>query len=338
MPRAGIAGGLILCSLIPDFPMTQANQQITAITAADEVSPLGRWDALASQIAIAQQNAPLKSFDYRNKAGNKAARSWIRELRKIKASIEKARKEAKAVHLERGKAVDEQAKLLEGAIMGLIEPHQSAIDEIEAEEQARIDGHRAVLDQMAALAEGITSSAEAQARLAELRSVDVSGLEEFTAEAQQRQQAIADWLTNRAAELQQWENQQAEIKRLQDEAAARDDAARIEAAQRQAVEEVEQREREALAAAELAKQGQEQAEQRAREAQEQAAAAQAAEVARLAAEAERERQAAEAQEQRRDAFRAELLALLSSSNPQLVADALVAGTFHRAVAIDWSRV
>jgi hypothetical protein len=113
---------------------TTKNQ--SAITTADtETSVLSRWEALASDIAIATEDSGLQEFDYRDAVGNKLARSWMAHLRKLKGRIERARKEAKAIHLQRGKAVDETARTLEGAVLGLIEPHEKAIEAIEAEER-----------------------------------------------------------------------------------------------------------------------------------------------------------------------------------------------------------
>ena len=105
-----------------------------AIVPSGETTAISRWEALAFRIAEAEEKAPAKQFDYRDEWDNKAARSWVHELRGIKGLIERARKDAKAVHLERGKAVDENAKLLEAAVQGLIEPHETAIKAIEAEE------------------------------------------------------------------------------------------------------------------------------------------------------------------------------------------------------------
>ncbi len=48
---------------------------------------ISRWEALALRIAEAEGKAPTKRFDYRDKWENKAARSWVNELRGIKGSM-----------------------------------------------------------------------------------------------------------------------------------------------------------------------------------------------------------------------------------------------------------
>ena len=131
---------------------TTAKNQSAIATADTETSALSQWEALASDIAIATEESGFKEFDYRDAVGNKQARSWMAQLRKLKGRIERARKAAKAVHLERGRAVDEAARTLEGAVLGLIEPHEQAIEAIEAEERARVEVHRATLERISRLA------------------------------------------------------------------------------------------------------------------------------------------------------------------------------------------
>jgi colicin import membrane protein len=343
----------------------------TAIVATPELTPLDRFEALALRIASAEQEAFVKQFDYRDKYDNKRARSWIYELRQIKGSIERARKEAKAVHLERGRAVDEQAKLLEASVQGLIEPHQSAIDEIEAEEQARIDGHKAVLERIAALVEGVTTSEEAQARLTELQAIDTTTLEEFAAAGANRQAEIGSRLQLAHEILLAQERERAELEALRAEKAAREEAERIERIRQEAIEaerraaaeaaqraeaerqareaaeaerrareaaEAERRQQEALAAAELARQAQELAERREREALAAAEAARQAEVDRQAAEALRQQQAEEARAQRLESFRGELKAAMKGRTAAAVIEAIIAGSLHPAIAVDWSKV
>ena len=344
---------------------------VTAITVAPGLTALDRFEALALRIGAAEEESAQKRFDYRDKWGNKEARSWIYNLRQIKGSIERARKEAKAVHLERGKAVDDQAKLLEAAVQGLIEPHQSAIDQIEAEEQARIDAHKAVLEYIAALAEGVTTSAEAAERMGLLADIDPTTLEEFSAAGANRYAEATERLQELRNTLLQQEEERAELEALRAEKAAREAAERderirqeaIEAERRQAAEaaqraeaerharetaeaerrareaaEAERRQAEAIAAAEAARQAQERAEQREREALAAAEAVRQAEADRQAAEARRQQQAEEARAQRLEAFRAELKAAMKGRTASAVIEAIIAGSLHPAVAVDWSKV
>jgi hypothetical protein len=340
---------------------TEAASQ-AAIVPAAEAQAISRWEAIACDIAIAEEAAATKRFDYRDSWDNKQARSYVHGLRLLKGKIERARKDAKAVHLERGKAVDENAKLLEASVQGLIEPHETAIKAIEAEEEARIEAHRAVLDRIAALVEGVETAPDALARLEELRAIDTTTLEEFSeaganrsAEALERLQTLFDTLAAQEAE-------RLELEALRADKAAREEAERIAQIQREAVEaerlrlegeterkrlEAEQQarqEREAAAAreaqaqaqVEAARLAQEAAERRAQEAseREQVRAKQEAEAA------EQLRQAAaraeEARQQRRDAFVAALTATLTTMDPGTAAAAIANGELHPAVQVDWS--
>lgn len=184
------------------------------IVQEQESSILSRWEAIAIDISNATQESGEKIFDYRDKRGEKAARSWIAQLRKIKASVERARKEAKAVHLERGRKVDETAKLLTAAVQGLIDPHEAEIKLIEEEEKARVDAHKAVLARIEALADGIETSQEASLRLEELEAIDVSCLEEFSAAGQNRKAENALKIQELGESLLKREAEQAELRVL----------------------------------------------------------------------------------------------------------------------------
>ena len=336
-----------------------------AIVPVGETTAISRWEALACRIATAEEQALTKKFNYRDKWDDKAARSWIRELRSIKGGIEACRKEAKAVHLERGRAVDESAKLLEAAVQGLIEPHETAIKAIEAEEQARIDAHRAVIDRIAALVDAATAEGEAgiidvDTRLAELAAIDTSALQEFAQAGLNRQAEAIEQLGLLRDKLEAQEAQRIELEALRAQAAAREDADRIaravradwlareQEAERQRLEVQEQarkdreaaaaREAQALAQVEIARRAQEDAERLAREAaeREEARAKQEAEAA------EQLRQAAakakEARQQRQDSFVATLIQIFIATDLTAAACAIADGTLHPAVKVDWALV
>ena len=335
-----------------------------AIVPAGETTAISRWEAIAHDIAIAGEKAPTQVFDYRDKWDNKQARSWVHELRQLKGKIERARKDAKAVHLQRGKTVDETAKTLEAAVQGMIEPHETAIKALEAEEQARVDAHRAVLDQIAALADGGETVTDVDARLAELAAIDTSTLEEFAQAGLNRQAEAIERLELLRDTLEVQEAQRIELEALRAEKAAREDAERIAQIQREAVEadrlareveaerqrlEIERqqaakereaaaREAQALAQVEAARQAQAQAEARAE-------AAAAREQDRLKveqqAQAHQEQMAAQAEQdrkERRDGFEQALIDLLITMGPADAARAIADGTLHPAVKVDWALV
>jgi hypothetical protein len=340
-----------------------------AIVPAGETTAISRWEAIACDIAIASETAATKVFDYRDKVGNKLARSWIRQLQVLNGAIEVCRVDAKAVHLERGRNVDETARTLKAAVAGMIEPHQAAIKAIEAEEQARIDAHRAVLDRIAALADAAPAEGEAgiihvDARLAELAAIDTSALQEFAQAGLNRQAEAIEQLGLLRDKLVAQEAQRIELEALRAQAAAREDADRIARLQQEAVEsdrlareaETERqrlaaeeqarkereaiavREAQALAQVEAARLAQEEAERRAKEAvaREEARFKQQAEME--AALREAAARAAAAQQQCRDAFVAALTATLTTMGPADAARAIADGTLHPAVKVDWSLV
>jgi len=335
-----------------------------AIVPAAEAQAISRWEAIACDIAIAEGKAPGKVFDYDDQWDNKQARSWVYELRQLKGKIERARKDAKAVHLQRGKTVDETAKTLEAAVQGLIEPHETAIKAIEAKEEARIETHRAVLDRIAALTEGVETVSEAYDRIKELGTIDPTTLEEFSeaganrcAEALERLQTLHDTLAAQEAERLELEALRAEkaareeaerIARLQQEAVEADRLARETEAERQRLEAQQQankereaaaaREAQTLAQVEAARRAQEEAERRAEEAavREEARVKQQAEMEAGLREAAA--RAEEAKQQRREAFVAALTATLTTMDPGTAAAAIADGELHLAVQVDWSRI
>ena len=297
----------------------------TAIVPVEEqeTTVLSRWDALAAEIAIASQQADGRSFDYHDQWGNMEARSYVAGLRRLKGKIERARKDAKAVHLERGRAVDATAKTLEAAVQGLIEPHEDALNAIAAAEEFRIAQHRMVLERITTLGDRLaaTTSAQAEQRLAELATIDTLALEEFTTAGANRLAEAIDGMEAHLADLQQREAEQAELEAFRAEKAARDEAERLERIRQEAIAEeraraereqeaerlrIEQERRDqqiaaeraqadAAAAVEAARLAQEQAEARAAE-----AAAQAERLQAEAAEREQQRRAAEAAQAERE--------------------------------------
>lgn len=209
-----------------------------------EVTALTAWESLAHRIAIAEQDSATKIFDYENPDEAKLARSWISRLRSIRGGIERARKDAKAVHIERGRAVDNTAKTLTITVDGLIAPHQDALDAIKAREDARIAAHRSVLDFIAGITLGIQHSSEIDRRLAELNAIDPAGLEEFSTAAANRQAEAIEQLETLREMLQTREAERAELEALRREKEEREQAERAEQL-RQEGEERERRRQEA---------------------------------------------------------------------------------------------
>ena len=194
----------------------------------EDTRALDAWQSLAERIALASQQDNSKVFQYEIPVDAKAARSWIAELRRIRGGIERARKDAKAIHLERGRSVDSTAKALTEAVDGLISRHALPLEEIDAREKARVDCHRHTLDRIAALPQGVTTSAEAEARLTELAKIDPLKLEEFVTAGVARWAEAETSLLEQRDRLLQVEADQRELEQLRAAEVARQVAEREE--------------------------------------------------------------------------------------------------------------
>lgn len=252
------------------------------------------------QIAeLKQKNAVV--FDYNDPAGNKAARSQIATIRKVKGSLEKTRKEAKAGALEYGRKVDSTAKAIEEQLQEMIDLHEKPIKEIEAKEEARkqeIHARVATLREYQTFGFATTSEQWAAALAhAENFPIDASLGEIAGFAIKERDAAIAAIKVELAAKIQ-WEKDQAELKRMREQQAEqvrkdREDQIAREAAERATREAEQKAEQERIASArkeeeaerkrqeeinrqaaalETAKREKEQAEERARNAEAEATA------------------------------------------------------------------
>ena len=335
--------------------MTTAEQLGVLAPPAEELQAkaLSEWQSLREQVILAKQESTTKRFNYRDAKGNKEARSYVHGLRKLAGSVENARIAAKAVHLQRGRTVDDGAKKLDKDVRDLIAPHEKALNAIQAEEQARIAAHRTVLEFIAALPTGITTAAEADARIAELEAIDTTTLEEFAAAGANRQAEALEQLQALRDTLQQQEVERAELEALrrekeEREAAEQAERLRLEGEQRereraeqerqQEADAARQREAQALADVEAAKQREADAERRANEAEERERLAAEARQAEQARQREAEQAAVEAQANRRADLIESLVAAMKGKRAPEVAIAMVEGSFHPAVFIDWRRV
>lgn len=307
-----------------------------------------QYDVLLGDIKEAQQSA-VPSFDYETAAGSKAARSYIFQLRKLRARIESQRKDAKSYALAYGKQVDEQAKELASQVDQLIAPHQEAIDAIAQREAERVARLQERLNRAIDLGEvGFAStSASIQKRLDQLDRETLEGLEEFEEKVAAAVVKSRQALQAALAKAVQTEAEAAELARLRAEADAR------------AAEEREaQRQREAQAKADaLAQAAAADAIARAERKAAEAAAAQAA-AERRAAEVEA-RAAAVATEPAPAAptaspepakpneavptetwklFVSQLRTAIAGMDRQHVAEAIADGRLHDAITIDWGLV
>lgn len=243
-----------------------------------------QYEALQHEIAIARQNA-VEEFPYHTPQGNKAARSYVYTLRKLRGKIDRARKDAKAYALELGRQIDSQAKLLTVEVESLIAPHQAELDAIEQAEAERIAAHEQViaeirdagalaahaansLDTLDTSSAAATCVANLRTSWAEISRLDLSGMEEYRGEALAARAAAIDQFSQACLTLEQHQAELLATEREAEREAARKQAEREEAIRQAAAQAARQKAEaeaaEALAAAQ-------------RETEEAAARAQAAE-------------------------------------------------------------
>lgn len=286
-------------------------------SAEDEIKVLSRWDAIAADIAMATEESCEKIFDYTDKEGNKQARSWVASLRKLNSKIEKARKNAKSIHLERGRKVDETAKMLKKAVEGLIDPHQKELEAIERKEQERIAAHRLTLDSISSLCDGITTSEQAKQCLARLEEIDIESLEEFSIAGENRKAEVYERLSSLCKSFQEKEAKQAEMEALLARQQAeleilRAEKARTEAKYAEKGDEVEPLTRSSpLIATPSPNSAQ-------------------SEGTYLESEVKCKSFAEET-------FKRELVKKMSALTVEQIASAIVSNTLHPAIAVDWSK-
>lgn len=196
-----------------------------------------QYQVLLDDIEQAKKTA-VSSFEYETKDGDKAARSYIFQLRKLRAKVETARKDAKSYALAYGKRVDEQAKELSSQVDALIHPHQQQLEAIARREAERVQAHQKVLDQVVELGTVLfgDDSARIQGRLDALDEITLEGLEEFT------EKVAAHIVTSRQALQQtlqqalQAEEQARELARLKAEREEREAKEHEERIRREAQE------------------------------------------------------------------------------------------------------
>jgi hypothetical protein len=310
---------------------------------------ISQYEALVSDVEIAKQQS-IESFNYEDPRGDKAARSYIAGLRKIRARIEAARKEAKAYALEYGRAVDGQAKKLEAQILDLIEPHQQALDAITQREKDRLAAHEEKLRLISVMVQSGMVPDQPATTIREaitwLQVCPTGDMEEFEQRANGEIDTglrILEALHTAAVEREKREAlEAAEAQRLAAEQEARQKAEE-EARQAEAVE------RGRREAADAAARAVAEVEARAAESEERAALAEADRVRqqeemeagiREAAkrQEEREQQAREAKETMREQLIDCLTLNLTGLTRTEAANKIVDGTLHPAITVDWGKV
>jgi hypothetical protein len=111
-----------------------------------DVRVLEQWEVLQVKVRDAvEADKEVKGFDYHSTKGEKAAKKYIGNIKRLITEIGVARKAASDVHHKRWKGMIQAEKEMVGPLEALIQPHVNALTAIKEAEEARIRGHRDVI-------------------------------------------------------------------------------------------------------------------------------------------------------------------------------------------------
>ena len=321
-----------------------------------EVEVIETTKEIAAYSPILKQLAEIKAgnasivFDYEDSADNKRARSYVFQLRKLKALTDKERKAAKAESLAYGRRVDSEAKKITVEIEEMIDVHAVPIAAIEQREVDRIAAIKERIEAMAMALESVEygDSSDLSKILAVIKAVAIDdSFAEFATEAAKVKDATITKIETVLNATLKAEAEQVELEKLRKEADERAIKDREEQIRREAAEkalaiaeekrlaeiavaeEAQGREREAAEKRELElKLTAEKAERERLEAQRRADRAEV--EAREKLEAEKVAKVIEEQKRREDkervaAVKAEILAAIKGKDGKQVVDMLVDG-------------
>jgi hypothetical protein len=202
------------------------------------------YNEYVKQAATLEELDGAAEFDYQDPEQNQEARSHVYAIRQARAALDKTRKEQKAESLARGRLIDSEAKLIAERFTVMIDRHQAPLTAIEALEEARKAELANRLDALRALSTPTNELVSAAAlRESLIQVIELAGSEwqeyaELAAAAaadgeQYLETAIAqaDASEARDVELEQARaelagieqaraDQEAELKRIEDEAEA----------------------------------------------------------------------------------------------------------------------
>lgn len=100
---------------------------------------LSIFDPVSRELYELAEYSRSLHFDYESKEGNKLARSHVAKLRKVKAHITDAHKEAKAEALAVCQALDAKKRELMDIAEKMIDVHAGPLEAIEAREKRRVE-------------------------------------------------------------------------------------------------------------------------------------------------------------------------------------------------------
>jgi hypothetical protein len=246
--------------------------------------------------------------DVSNDEGYNKSKRVSLDIGKLLTALEKKRKDKKAYFLQGGRDVDSQAKTIAEELEAYQAPHKIAYKEYDdAKKQREKERKRRIeerVEYLENLPEIMRDSKSEEIKLALDKANDEECLDfyEYTERALKARNKAQIELADLYDRARQYEHDQAELKRLQKEAAERAEREHEEMIRREAAAKAEAEKKAAEERERLAKEAEERAKQEAIEAEERArqAAIQADQQAK-AAEEQRKRDAEEAEKRRIEA-------------------------------------
>lgn len=225
--------------------------ELATIPAAEVI----QYKTIIGDIERAEKFELSVRFNYADKRQLAEAKSHVFALRKIKGSVERARKEAKQWVLDIGRSIDGGAKTMEARVEALIAPHEAEFEAIERKEAERKAALQIKVDAIAAYgvnrAEAIMQGTITAERLRHgLKNLEAIVVDETFAEmkpsAEVSKITAAAYLATAIVQAEAEEAkreaakaQAAEIQRLKDEAAESKRISDLAEATRKAKEQAE---------------------------------------------------------------------------------------------------
>lgn len=296
------------------------SKELIALESSRAVAAFGTPDGIEALVGEIEAQARSILTDATTDEGRKFIASLAYKVSRSKTLIDDTGAEIVSEWKEKAKAVDAKRKLARDRLDALRDEIRRPVDEFEAREKARVDGHKARLEKISeAGAMAYTSAEQVEAVMKRLADADLSNMDEFTPAAQATRDNVLAKLAEVRDTLKAQEAERQELERLRAEkaeqearerevAAAAAAEAKAKAEAQAAVERAEREKAEALARAEKA------------ELEAQQKAAQAAEAERQKIEREKEAQTAMEAAYMRDRERQKGI------NRDILQDVMAAGT------------
>jgi len=157
---------------------------ITPAAVTLDTQVLTVFDRLEADVKDAEVKAIPTFGNYADPVINKSARSYLFNLRKVRASIDRARKAQNDEAQAYIRKVNNTARELAERVTALIDPHEKILKGIEEAEQERVAQHESDIDTIIQMGRTTyLNSAQIQEYLDTLAEIDPTTFEEFTPKA-----------------------------------------------------------------------------------------------------------------------------------------------------------